>query len=375
MKKLALCSFAVIFGASMLAQGASASGIVGHNQWQPMYTVLPAHDVDYRVIDLQASASQTIPFFRSSVKSPLDDQTYPFEMVGTNPLTTRVSTTVRYVPLLLRIHFPDGTVLDPSKAGCNDYEPVERHFFGSPLFESTDLRSNGVYVGHTQFEDAFQRASFWKYVAGTNFHVLLAATSKARLVDVAAPSGSQTFGGICAGTQHNMGLIDINAYDNLVTQLANKYAKPNELPIVASYNVVELSGPNCCIIGYHSAYGRAGGTQTYAVGAYTDRGLFQAAAISDIHAWSHELGEWMDDPFVDNATPAYGHAGQVGGCQIGLEVGDPLTGTPSRVKFEGFTYHPQELAFFSWFYRIPSTGTGGEYSYQGTFESAQPACH
>ncbi|MBC5823291.1 MAG: hypothetical protein GIW99_11060 [Candidatus Eremiobacteraeota bacterium] len=52
-----------------------------------------------------------------------------------------------------------------------------------------------------------------------------------------------------------------------------------------------------------------------------------------------------------------------------------MTGTAIPAKFEGFTYHPQELVFFSWFYRTPPTGTGGEYSFNGTFESAQPACH
>jgi hypothetical protein len=41
----------------------------------------------------------------------------------------------------------------------------------------------------------------------------------------------------------------------------------------------------------------------------------------------------------------------------------------------GFTYHLQELAFFSWFYRQdPSTGVNGWYSDNGTFPSAQAAC-
>ncbi len=132
-------------------------------------------------------------------------------------------------------------------------------------------------------------------------------------------------------------------------QLNNEYATPNQLPIVAAYNLVETQGGGCCIIGYHSAYARTGGTQTYAVGADTDPGEFSASGIRDIHAWSHEIGEWMDDPFVDNATAAWGHTGQVSGCQNNLEVGDPLTGIPYTVTLNGFTYHPQELGFNSWF--------------------------
>jgi len=83
----------------------------------------------------------------------------------------------------------------------------------------------------------------------------------------------------------------------------------------------------------------------------------------------------MDDPFIDNATPAWGHTGQVSGCQNNLEVGDPLTGIPYTVTLNGFTYHPQELGFNSWFYRTPATGTGAEFSYKGTFETAQGACN
>jgi len=49
-----------------------------------------------------------------------------------------------------------------------------------------------------------------------------------------------------------------------------------------------------------------------------------------------------------------------------LEVGDPLTGTNFKMKHGSFTYHPQELAFFSWFYRTRSVATEGKYSFEGT---------
>lgn len=110
------------------------------------------------------------------------------------------------------------------------------------------------------------------------------------------------------------------------------------------------------------------------MGAYNDAGIFNAP-IEDIHVWTHELGELINDPFVGNAVPAWGHIGQQGGCQGNLEVGDPLTGTPYILKYNNFTYHPQELAFFDWFFRTKSKGTGGKYSFEGTFTSAQGACH
>jgi hypothetical protein len=60
----------------------------------------------------------------------------------------------------------------------------------------------------------------------------------------------------------------------------------------------------------------------------------------------------------------------------GLEVGDPLAGTDFTDTVGSFTYHPQELAFFSWFYRqSPSLGLHGWYSDQGTFRTFSTDCN
>ena len=78
-----------------------------------------------------------------------------------------------------------------------------------------------------------------------------------------------------------------------------------------------------------------------------------------------------------NPTPAWGHIGQVNFCQDNLEVADPLTGTNISpiVGKNGFTYHLQELAFFSWFYSSPSIGLHGWFSNNGTFMTdAGPPC-
>ena len=84
----------------------------------------------------------------------------------------------------------------------------------------------------------------------------------------------------------------------------------------------------------------------------------------------------MNDPLGSNPTPAWGHTGQVRGCQNNLEIGDPLTGTlfPS-VTLSGFIYNPQELAFFWWFYGGPSHAAGNDFSDDGTFsKDAGPVC-
>jgi hypothetical protein len=346
--------------------------IADMNGWKPIYTVLQPRDVQYSSLQAQMNAGGTIPFFTDSVKSPLDGNTYTYSIAGANPKTSKVTTNLVYVPIAVRMHFSGGVVLDSTKPGCGDTKSVSNRFYKGPNFVPVPLKSSGISVGTVQVNDGDQRAQWWKLVKGTGYHTFLKASGPVIVVDVTAPAGSATQSGVCAGSAHDLGEIPINAYDSIVQGLANKYAKVNEVPLVLTYNVVETSG-GCCIIGYHSAYGRNGGTQVYSVGSYMDPGFFNVP-IEDIHAWTHEIGELMNDPFINNATPAWGHVGQVGGCQNNLEVGDPLTGVPFALTYNGFNYHPQELAFFDWFFRTPAQGAGGEFSFEGTFETSQGKC-
>ncbi|HKU82118.1 MAG TPA: hypothetical protein VJP76_08105 [Candidatus Tumulicola sp.] len=347
------------------------------NHWVPRYTTLPARGIDRNALETMQAAGTTIPYFTKTVTSPLNSQTYTYEIVGKDPTKSNRTTKVVYVPIVVRVHFPDGTVLDPTKPGCNDKVSVQNRFFKGPNFVNTPLTSNGVNVGKVQVVDGFQRAEFWNSLKGNLYHTVLKPAGTPIVVDYNAPSSAQTVAGVCADkpkVSHRIGEIDINSYDNEMVSLATQYATPTQVPIVLSYNVFETEG-GCCILGYHSAFSRGSSTQTYAVGAYNDAGVFGSTPIEDIHAWTHEIGELVNDPFVANGTPPWGHVGQVSGCQNNLEVGDPLTGTAFTLKYNNFTYHPQELAFFDWFYRTPSQGTGGKFSFEGTFTQSQGACH
>ena len=130
---------------------------------------------------------------------------------------------------------------------------------------------------------------------------------------------------------------------------------------------------DCCVLGYHNALGSPG--QTYGIAEFEGRDQTVFRGVSDVASGSHELAEWIDDPSGSNPTPAWGNIGQVSGCQASLEVGDPLSGTlmPAMVM-NGFTYHLQELAFFSWFYGGTSLGTGGKFSTNGTFRGSAKLC-
>jgi hypothetical protein len=140
------------------------------------------------------------------------------------------------------------------------------------------------------------------------------------------------------------------------------------------YNTtIYISNPNnCCVGGYHGAFGSP--VQTYSPFQFDTVGVFGVGS-EDTDIMAHEVNEWQDDPLGNNATPAWGHIGQVTNCQNNLEVGDPLTGTNyPNVTLSGYTYHLQELAFFSWFFGPPSVGAGAKFSDNGTFTSAQGAC-
>jgi hypothetical protein len=362
----------------LVATPAEASTWAQRHNYKEIYQVVPPDGVDMATVDKQAITGQTVPLWSSSIVSPVNHVKYNFKMVGSSPLATqKSSTTVKFVLVELRFHFSNGVVLSPILPGCNDSRSVVSRVLNSPIIASNiDYSSNGQNVGKTQFEDAFQRANFWKYVKGTNYHVVLKQASTI-LFDVTVPSneGFTQSQGNCPP----LGEVNFNWFDAGYKAALKQFVdKPGELAFGINYNTVLYSNSpsNCCTLGYHGSIGVNGGsaTQTYSDSAYVDQGIFNGWNTATL---SHEIGEWMDDPLGNNPTPAWGHIGQVSGCQGNLEVGDPLSGTTFNVTDNGFTYEVQDLAFFSWFYRqSPSIGTGGFYSLGGTFtHGAGPICH
>jgi hypothetical protein len=349
-----------------------------------------------------AGVGTTVPYWTTSITSPLDHNTYTVSMVGSSPYVTHPSNTnVTYVPVAVRIHL-SGLVIDPSQpspsynnpnpniTSCDTQSPARR-FFNSPLFRPTSFVSNGVNVsavpGGTQLESAFQRANFWNAVQGSTYGVTLVPSRLDTIVvDWYPTDPSDAVQGIpdnCGGLAAAP-LVNINEYNDELLAIAAAYGHPNQVPISLGVDVAIYVGPftsNCCVLGYHNAVPVTGGTQLYAVGAYFDTNNAFGGRFPDITVWSHELGELLDDPFVqsisgapggtaNDRTPAWGHTGQVGGCQNNLEVGDPLTpaqlgnfGVIPVTGVGGFVYHYQDLAFHDWFYRTASTSTGGSGSF------------
>jgi hypothetical protein len=138
---------------------------------------------------------------------------------------------------------------------------------------------------------------------------------------------------------------------------------------------VEFNGSpsNCCILGFHSAVNQGGKTLAFGIAEYDGTKFF--TNIKNISVYSHEIAELINDPAVNNATPSWGHTGQVSGCQANLEVGDPLSGHLTTVATSGITFNPQEMAFANWFYPgTPNEGVNGFFSSNGTFKTAAAHC-
>jgi hypothetical protein len=337
-----------------------------------MFAVVPRANGNEAV----AQPDVQVPIWTGTFK--FNNQTFTYHMVGTDPAAGSATSNIPLVIIPLKFKFADGTSLSATQTVCGDVKNTNFRVKNSPLIKTGNTFSpGGTNVGKTQYIDAFQRANFWSSVSTTspNYHVLLSPVQLKPVQTINVPSlNGTTVSGPCA----RIGEVDINFFDNIAMSLLTTLNIPaNTLPLFLDYNTFLTSG-GCCILGYHST--NNAGTQAYAVAAYSDPGIFNAP-IQDIHALSHEIGEWMDDPLIPsgNAVPAWGHVGQVSGCQGNLEVGDPVTGLAFTASVGGaapFTYHPEDLVFFPWFARItPSTSVNGWYTFLNTFSAAQPLCH
>jgi hypothetical protein len=303
----------------------------------------------------------------------------------------------------------DRTIFNPTTADNScmaSPNNVPATVFGqSPLFQTADFNFGGTDVGTTQSTDAFQRASFWNTINQSTYHVLLGPVKIFPAVTLNVPAPKNGVGGLALdlpgliGFCGRIALVDINTIDNfVVNQLATLAAhgvNPRTFPLFMFYNTAFALGDptslaNCCAGGYHNAVNV--GTvanpvyQTYAPFDFDMTQFFindSGSSLLDIEEASHEVAEWMNDPLGGNPTPAWGNVGQdIGVCQNNLEVGDPLSGleAPRIAMPNGFTYHTQELAFFSWFYGAinggpASIGLHNWFSDNATFLSnAGPVC-
>ncbi|MFZ1131033.1 MAG: hypothetical protein WBV31_06925 [Terriglobales bacterium] len=324
---------------------------------KPMYKVLPNHR-ELAPKAPTASLTQWNGSFTDLTKNNIT-----FTMVGTDPTKTNVTTTtpVYIIPVKLKYGKKNGnTSFDPKLKVLSNGKTVINNIIASPIFNpGVDFTQGGTDLGTTQYIDAFQRGNFWSSVSSnSNYHVLLGNPTVLPEKTISVPSNlgyviNNPFG---SGV---VGLYDINAFDNYVQtwMAAQKKITPGVLPIFIVYDVYLTEGGGCCIGGYHSANGPQPSGQTYSVASYVDS---VGAFSQDVSALSHEIGEWTDDPFVDNVV----------NCQDNniLEVGDPIEGDPNYGGYPytlgGFTYNLQSLVFLGYFGAPPSTSVHSWLAFQ-----------
>jgi len=356
------------------------------------------------------SGSNQLPVWNYEVVASRDGSLYQGVIVGRNPsehgANASASVPGQVIPLILKFH-RIGTAVDangivtttngnissdPTVAdtGCFAGSPnVPLQIMAqSPILKNADFNFGGTDVGTTQYTDAFQRGEFWSIIDQDDYHLRLNPKVFAPVVvDVPAASGLSLKKDVFAPAFSMCspeGLVDINFLDAVVVNALTALPgiNPGTFPMFMIYNTgMSIGDPtnlgNCCAGGYHSINPAGPITfQTYSPFDFDVSGFFVPSA-NDTAIASHEVAEWANDPYIINNTPLWGHIGQVGGCQGNLEVGDPLTGTeaPRIVGNNGYTYHLQELAFFSWFFGNPSLGIHGWDSNNGTFlTDAGPPC-
>ncbi len=321
---------------------------------QPAPDTLPAHPLFSRLPGQPATwaqASVSLPTFTESWN--YFGNNYFATIVGTQPATGGASTTVPVylIPIKLVI---GATRLDPKTVQANGKTAVA-NTLASPIFRSgIDFVQGGTKLGKTQYIDAFQRANYWGALASNpGWHLLLGKPTVLPEHTVTVPSASGSI-----GTEFGIpvGLADYYWFDGIAKSIlaAETQIQPDSLVLFITYNTFLTENGSCCIGGYHSA----AGAQTYSHFTYIPvPGIFS----QDVSALSHEVGEWAEDPFVNNYSQPCGGL---------LEVGDPLENMPNYGAYpytlNNFVYHLQDLVLLPYFGAPSSISVNGWSTFQGT---------
>lgn len=375
---------------------------------------------------------KTVPLWGYQVKPTRGDKVQRSGiMVGTCPFDKegrQQKTGVKTHRVWVQVTMPDGTVFDPTavnpylKDKAGKKHSVLEVVGWSPIFQNYGMADGYGKLGpddvlqgvaKTQYGDFFQRANFWTVINDRGTSKYQAVLSPVDDIFVAITSFRGKVLASKADPARKSGWIPYDEWEGILQATVWPQLRANGITtdsfaifLVDTVQVCfgsVIEPPNECIPGYHSAVYDRGNLQTYAFADFDNAGLF-SEKDGDVNTLSHEVGEWMDNPDVEgdwgkngatagNPTPKWGNGiGQVkkGFCQENLEVGDPLSQTstlyPKLLPWEitiqkpfAYTYHLQELAYFSWFFGRPTIGAGRSgaalarwFSNHGGFTDAAP---
>jgi hypothetical protein len=327
-------------------------------------------------IDPGAAAVSTIPHWSDSFT--YNGLVYNYTMVGTDPKRGPATTVIPTVLIPLRFVFADGNVFDASTDLIDGQTPIQG-IVNSPIFQNYNFNNTSVHVGNTQWGDAFQRANFWDSVStkAPNYHVMLGQPTVLPTQTINVPVGLFSYFTDFQG--HLVPVVEDQFLFNQTNPiLAAANVSSNTLPIMVFGKIIGNT-----VGGYHGITSLHGNDLQTFIGA----GYYYANVdVPDVYVLSHEIAEWMDDPFTNNFTPgwdfpfvsndqrcdsSFATAGDAG-LDL-LEVADPVAiFVESSVALPGgtFTYHVTEAMFIDFYTRSTrSRSYNGQYSF---FEIGAP---
>lgn len=359
--------------------------------------------------------AKTVPHWTFQYTDPTNGVTYPITMAGADPRTSNSTTTIHTVIVPLKLNFVAGnqpvsklanqgyagftaTALNHTFDGTSRVNDV----LSSPIFSDsfktpTDMGGDTAQVG-----DAFLRAQWNKINSGYHTKLVNDAVLPTQTLNVPATKGLAYQRPVGAWDTANLaptdtitGIADYSWFSSYLQNLLGKlHISATTVPIFLTDNVLLYEGtqnyPNCCVLGYHGAgipVGRGAGSangngsqpvQTFMYAAWATPGTYSGflpdylnpsrtapaptRGIADIHPLSHEVSEFLDDPFVNNAVqPWQTPTAPQYGCTPVLEVGDPVVGVwfpydgntasaPTGTTYYG-QYHPEDEVFAQWYGR------------------------
>ena len=315
-------------------------------------------------IALHQEQMLSVPHFTGSFF--YEGKVFPFTLVGARPQaggTTEIPTQV--VPVALFFEgFEDEhgepIVLTPSH--------ILPRVMSSPNFRAASYAT----VGSTQFADAVQRAQFFRIMA-QDWHTTLSEPQELKPVVIDVPRGlAKVYRNRSSGLLY--AVVDSAFFiSQLNTIVQLEELRPDALALVLTANVFlspSVDVKRCCVLGFHTAFasGRPANLpqiQTLVWASWIDQGIL-GTSVADITPLSHEISEWMNNPFGNNVVPAWQPLGVSGGCQTTIETGDPLAALPNAgypVIIDDYVYHPQSQVLLNWFTRGPSYSVDGAFSF------------
>ena len=344
--------------------------------------------------------TRTIPHWYGQTKDATNGVTYGYNMVGADPFNCSgqacdVTVEVDITPLIVNVGgltFSGSDVLAATLAspvfatndyGMTPYATAAGAFPNTPAFirGPGGTLSQGDVTNLLQLEDATMRAQF-NQTGSSTYHLRLHPNVKPP-VTINVPSNQGTL--LQSGRGVIFADVDIGWWSAQIQNL-NTSQDPTHLPLYLTNSVLLFEGKdifNCCVIGYHGTrpVGNGGGSsngegnnkiQTFAWASWVQPGIYARPnggtdwALQDIHALSHEISEWADDPFVNNTVqPWVTPTAPQYGCSGLLETGDPVVGIGFAMGTNGFQqgpnpdgtqsadgyYHPEDEVFSPWFFR------------------------